>query len=165
MIYENEQKVYDILDLLEIEYIRYEHRAVYTIEEANQLDIHIEGQQCKNLFLRNRKGDAHYLVILDQEKHLDLKLLSKQIGTPSLSFASEERLNKYLSLKPGSVTPFGLINDTEREVKVLIDKDLTGASKISFHPNVNTATISISYKDFEKFIKWCGNKFDYIEIK
>lgn len=165
MINETEQKLYDTLNLLAIKYIRYEHAPVYTIEEANNLDIFISGKQCKNLFLRNRKGDVHYLVILDEAKRVDLKSLSKQIGTTSLSFASEERLHKYLGLKLGSVSPFGLINDIEREVIVLIDRDLIGSSIINFHPNVNTATISISYLDFEKFIKWHENKIYYIDIK
>lgn len=165
MINETEQKLYDTLNLLAIKYIRYEHAPVYTIEEANKLDISIPGQQCKNLFLRNRKGNAHYLVILDETKHVDLKLLSKQMETTSLSFASEERLYKYLGLKSGSVSPFGLINDIDREVIVLIDKDLIGADIINFHPNVNTATISVSYIDFERFIKWHENKFYYIDIK
>ena len=164
MLTEDEQKVYDVLDLLDIKYKRYEHKAVYTIEEANTLDIYIPGKLAKNLFLRNRKGDTHYLVIVDENKHVDLKLLSKQIGSTSLSFASEERLFKYLGLKPGSVTPFGLINDTERTVIVLIDRDLVGVSNISFHPNVNTATISIAYRDFEKFLKWNKNKFQYVDI-
>ncbi|MGF7060707.1 prolyl-tRNA synthetase associated domain-containing protein [Brassicibacter mesophilus] len=165
MINENEQKLYDILNTLKIEYSRYEHKPIYTIEEANQLDICIPGEHCKNLFIRNRKGDVHYLVLLDQDKKVDLKLLSKQIGCTSLSFASKERLYKYLGLEPGSVTPFGLINDTNKEVQILIDKDLVNASKISFHPNVNTATISISYIDLEKFIKWCGNKITPICIE
>lgn len=164
MITANEQKLYDILDLLEIKYIKYEHKPVYTIEEANQLDIYIPGQLCKNLFLRNRKGDIHYLLIIDEEKHVDLKLLSKQIGSTSLSFASEEGLFKYLELKPGSVSPFGLINDTERAVIVLIDRDLIDIGNINFHPNVNTATISISYKDFERFLGWHKNKFLYVDI-
>lgn len=162
MINLDEQKLYDILNLLEIKYIRYEHNPIYTIEEANKLNVNISGQQCKNLFLRNRKGDVHYLVVLDETKQVDLKLLSKQIESTSLSFSSEESLYKYLGLKPGSVSPFGIINDIEKNVIVLIDKDLVSASVISFHPNVNTATISVSYTDFEKFIKWHENKFYYI---
>lgn len=165
MITEDEQKLYDILDLLEIKYRRYEHKAVHTIEEANSLVIEIPGKLPKNLFLRNRRGDTHYLVIVDENKHVDLKLLSKQIGSTSLSFASEERLLKYLGLKPGSVTPFGLINDNERDVIVLIDRELAGAVSINFHPNVNTATISIAYENFEKFLVWNKNKYQYIDIK
>ncbi|GFP76152.1 Prolyl-tRNA editing protein ProX [Clostridium fungisolvens] len=164
MITEAEQKVYDILDSLEIKYDRYEHAAVYTIEEANKLDIHIPGQLCKNLFIRNRKGDTHYLVVLDETKQVGLKSLAKQIGSSSLSFASEERLFKYLGLKPGSVSPFGIINDNESEVIVLIDRDITNAAVVAFHPNINTVTIGISYLDFEKFIKWKKNKLFYVDI-
>lgn len=164
MINEHEQKVYDILKLLDINYKRYEHKPVYTVEEANELDICISGQHCKNLFLRNRKGDIHYLVILDDTKKVDLKSLSKQIGSSNLSFASEERLDKYLGLKPGSVTPFGIINDIESEVTVLVDKDLVKADIVNFHPNVNTATIGVSYKDLEKFIKWHKNKVEYVDL-
>ncbi|MBN7573659.1 prolyl-tRNA synthetase associated domain-containing protein [Clostridium sp. 2-1] len=160
----NEQKVYEILDLLCIKYTKYEHNPIYTVEEAKNLDIDIPGGHCKNLFIRNRKGDTHYLVVLDENKRVDLKALDKQIGSTRLSFASEERLYKYLKLTPGSVTPFGLINDSNREVIVLVDKDLANQDIVNFHPNVNTATIGISYKDFEKFILWRKNEFKYIEI-
>jgi Ala-tRNA(Pro) deacylase len=165
MIDANEQRLYDILNLLEIKYSRYEHKAIYTVEEANKLDICIPGAHCKNLFLRNRKGDVHYLVILADAKNVDLKFLSKQVESTNLSFASEERLFKYLHLTPGSVTPFGIIDDIESEVIVLIDKDLNNERVLTFHPNVNTATIGVSYEDFERFIKWHKNKFYYIDIQ
>ena len=164
MIEKNEQNVYDVLNSLEIKYVRYEHKPIYTVNEAKELDILISGGKCKNLFLRNEKGDTHYLVILDENKRVDLKLLAKQIGTKRLSFASEERLYKYLKLTPGSVTPFGIINDYNREVIVLIDSDLTDEKLVNFHPNVNTATIGISYMDFEKFIRWQENEFYCVEI-
>lgn len=92
MIEKNEQKLYDILNLLEIKYIRYEHKPIYTVAEAQELDISIKGGKCKNLFLRNGKGDTHFLVILEENKRADLKKLAKQIGVSSLSFASEDRL-------------------------------------------------------------------------
>lgn len=163
MIDEKEQKLYDILDQLKIKYIRYEHEAVYTVEEADKLKINIKGKLCKNLFLRNSKGDTHYLFVLEETKRADLKALSKQIGSTRLSFASEERLAKYLDLKKGSVTPFGIINDKESSVIILIDKDLVGDHLVNFHPNVNTATIGILYEDFEKFIRWHKNKFVYVK--
>lgn len=164
MISENEQKLYDVLNLLKIKYIRYEHKPIYTIEEANKLDICIPGQQCKNLFLRNRKGDVHYLVILDETKEVNLKFLAEQIGSTNLSFASQERLDKYLGLKPGSVSPFGIINDIERKVIILMDRDLANTNVINFHPNVNTTTISVSYADFERFINWHENKIYFVDI-
>lgn len=156
--------IYDVLDSLEIKYNKYEHEAIYTVEEANNLNICIPGEHCKNLFIRNSKGDVHYLVILKDAKKVDLKLIAKQVESTKLSFASEERLYRYLGLKPGSVTPFGLINDENSDVIVLIDKDLVNASILNFHPNVNTATIGVSYSDFEKFIKWHNNKFYYVDI-
>ncbi|WP_026888673.1 prolyl-tRNA synthetase associated domain-containing protein [Clostridium beijerinckii] len=160
----NEQRVYEILDLLGIKYTKYEHNAIYTVEEAKNLDIDIPGGHCKNLFIRNGKGDVHYLVVLDEDKRVDLKALAKQICSTHLSFASEERLFKYLKLTPGSVTPFGLINDSNNEVIVLIDKELANKDIVNFHPNVNTATIGVSYEDFEKFIVWHKNEFKYIDV-
>ncbi|GAA0731993.1 prolyl-tRNA synthetase associated domain-containing protein [Clostridium oceanicum] len=161
---ENEQKVYRVLNNLGIKYDKYEHEAVYTVDEAQKLNISMPGKHCKNLFLRNRKGKIHYLLIIDECKKADLKSLQKQIKSTNLSFASEERLNKYLCLKPGSVTPFGLINNEDKSVQVLIDRDLIGSDEIYFHPNVNTVTIGISYNDFEAFLKHTGNKFTYVSI-
>lgn len=164
MIETNEQKVYDVLNSLEIKYTKYEHKPIYTVDEAMKLDIFIPGRKCKNFFLRNGKGDAHYLLILDEEKKVNLKLLAKQIGSSRLSFASEQRLFKYLNLKPGSVSPFGIINDINKEVIVLIDIELIYEELVNFHPNVNTATIGISYTNFEKFIIWNKNTFYHVEI-
>jgi Ala-tRNA(Pro) deacylase len=163
MINTDERELYYILEQLKIKYIRYEHKPVYTVEEADNLDIDIPGQHCKNLFLRNKKGNIHYLIIADSEKQIDLKSLSKQIGSTGLSFASEERLYKHLGLKTGAVSPFGLINDIEKNVIVLIDKKLTDKSIVNFHPIVNTATIGVSYVDLERFIRWHENKFIYID--
>lgn len=164
MITENEQKVYDVLKKLDIEYVRFEHKPIYTVEESQGLGMSIEGQKCKNLFLRDNKGARHFLVVIDDYKRVDLKGLSTKIESTSLSFASESRLLKYLSLTPGCVGPFGLINDISKSVEVIIDKELDTTGKISFHPNVNTATISIDYRDFEKFLTSCGNKIRHIYV-
>lgn len=164
MILEKEQKVYDILNKLEIPYTKYEHEAVYTVEAANKYCGHIPGQHCKNIFVRNAKGNKHYLIIMDDIKKVDLKSISKQIESTPLSFASEERLNKYLGVEPGSVSAFGIINDTEKVVEVLLDKDFLNQEVISFHPNVNTATLTLNYSDFQRFLQECGNKVSYVEI-
>ena len=164
MIDKSEQNVYDILNLLKVKYHRYQHKPVYTVDEAKNLGISITGAICKNLFLRNGKGDIHYLVILDGNKKADLKFLAKQIGSSHLSFAAEASLYKYLKLTSGSVTPFGILNDVNHEVIILIDEDLTNEELVNFHPNVNTVTIGISYMDFEKFVKWHKNKFYYVRI-
>lgn len=158
-------KVLKTLEKLNIDYELYEHKAVYTVEEAEAIDVMIPGAHCKNLFLRNRKGNVHYLVIVDSQKRVDLKELSKKIGSTSLSLASAERLMKHLGVIPGSVTVFGLINDSENAVKVIVDSQLKSAETINFHPNVNTATVNITYKDFESFLEYLGKEVLYVDFE
>lgn len=161
---EKEQRVYGVLDELEIPYILYEHPPVFTVEEARQLDIPMEGCHCKNLFIRNRSGNRHYLVIVSEQKTVNLKMLAKQVSETTLSLASPERLEKYLGITPGSVGPFGLLYDTGRHVKILLDQDICTEGNICFHPNVNHATVSLCYRDFEGFLEWCGNSVMYVTI-
>ena len=161
---ENEKQVYEVLEQLKIPYTQYEHIPVYTIQQLDELNMDMKGKHCKNLFVRNDKGDKHYLIIISHEKRADLKSIAVQIGSSRLGFASEERLMKHLGLTPGAVTPFGLLNDKEKKVTVLVDEDLKNSIHICFHPNVNTATVSIMYDDLLKFIKWRGNEFRYIKI-
>ena len=111
MIDAKEQAVYDVLAELQIPFERHEHPPVFTVEEANQHWAGIDAAHCKNLFLRNKKGTIHYLVILEHRKQADLKRLVDRLGDDRLSFASPERLMTHLGLTPGSVSPFGLIND------------------------------------------------------
>jgi Ala-tRNA(Pro) deacylase len=164
MISENEKKVYDVLDELKISYTCVQHIPVYTIDEVDNLNLDMKGQHCKNLFTRNKQGNQHYLILVSHTKKADLKDVAHQIGCSRLSFASEERLMRHLGLTPGSVTPFGLLNDSAKHVKVLIDRDFKSCDYICFHPNVNTASVCISFKDFEKFLEWCGNSYQYITI-
>ena len=158
MIAENEKKLYDLLEQLDISYTRHEHPPVYTVEEAKQYWQGIEGAHAKNLFLRNNKGNQHYLIVLEESKTADLMGLSMKLAAGKLSFASERRLMDHLGLETGAVSPFGLINDTKKAVKVVIDRDLAKAELVNFHPNVNTATITLSYGDFEKYLNHCGNE-------
>ena len=144
--------VYAVLDALGITYERHEHPAVFTSEEAALHWGPIQGTQCKNLFLRNKKGDRHYLVVLEISKRADLKEIVKLVGDDRLSFGSPERLMAELGLTPGSVSPFGLINDPDGSVRVLIDQDLRGAERLIFHPNINTASVVVSWSDFERFL-------------
>lgn len=162
---EKEKRVYEVLDDLGISYNRHEHPPVYTVEEAEKQWTDIIGAHCKNLFLRNKKGNRHYLVILEASKAADLKSLNKLLGEDRLSFASEKRLMKYLDLETGAVSAFGLINDKENHVKVVIDEDLTKAEAVNFHPNVNTATVGISFPDFEKYLTWCKNTVRYLPFE
>lgn len=161
---ESEQKLYEVLKRLGISYIRHEHSPVFTVEEAEKHWENISGAHCKNLFLRNKKGNRHYLVILESSKQADIKALTKKLGEDRLSFASGERLVRYLGLETGAVSPFGLINDSKKEVQVVIDQDLKKEARINFHPNVNTATVGVDFKDFEKFLAWCGNSIHYLQF-
>ena len=163
MITEIEQRLYDALNDLRISYYRFEHAPVFTMEDLDKAGIG-EAMHCKNLFTRNRKGDEHYLIVTGSSKRVDLKSLSDQIGCTPLSFASEERLFRYLGLKAGAVSPFGLLNDRNKSVKVLIDRDLVGMNNLCVHPNVNTATIKISYNDLERFLSWSQHEARYVKI-
>lgn len=144
--------VYAALDALGIPYERHEHAAVFHAEDASKFWDPIRGVQCKNLFLRNKKGDRHYLVVLEISKRADLKEIVKLVGDDRLSFGSPERLMAELGLTPGSVSPFGLINDPDGSVRVLIDQDLKGAGRLIFHPNINTASVVVSWADLERFL-------------
>lgn len=161
---DTKQKVYDTLDEMGIGYRSYDHPPVFTVEEAEEYWADIEGVHVKNLFLRDKKGKRHILVVLRHEKGLDIKELEKKIGADRLSFASESRLETYLGLSKGSVSAFGLINDTERAVEVVIDSDILREERIGFHPNINTATLTISVEDFQKFLKAQGNKVEYVDL-
>jgi Ala-tRNA(Pro) deacylase len=160
-----EQQVYERLAALGIPYERHEHPAVATVEEAEKHWAGIDATHCKNLFLRNQKGTRHYLVILIHSKKADLRAVANQIGDGKLSFASPERLMTYLGVTPGSVSPLGLINDLEHHVSVCIDHDLKSAARISFHPNINTATIVISFLDFERFLGACMNPVRDVNVE
>ncbi|MCJ7589081.1 MAG: prolyl-tRNA synthetase associated domain-containing protein [Candidatus Aminicenantes bacterium] len=159
-----ERRVYEVLDALNIRYIRFEHPPVFTVEEAREHWKDVPGVHCKNLFLRNYKGNRHFLVVLEASKRADLKALSLKLGTDRVSFGSDERLRRCLGLTPGSVSPFGLINDAKKEVEVVLDEDLKQADSVCFHPNVNTSTLNLSYADFERFLGWTGHSFRFLNI-
>jgi Ala-tRNA(Pro) deacylase len=159
-----EQAVHDRLAALGIAFQRYEHPPVPTVEEADKHWAGIDAAHCKNLFLRNQKGNRHYLVIIAHTKRADLRAVATQIGDGKLSFASPERLMTYLGVTPGSVSPAGLINDREHHVRVFLDRDLKIAARISFHPNVNTATLTVTFTDFQRLLADCGNAVSYLNV-
>lgn len=159
-----EESVHVRLHELGIVFTRYEHPPVATVEAAEQYWRPIEATHCKNLFLRNQKGNRHYLVVLEHRKKADLRSVADQIGDGKLSFGSPERLMTHLGLTPGSVSPFGLINNRDHAVRVVIDRDLKAAERLSFHPNINTATLVIGGADFIRFLDACGNAVQYVNI-
>ena len=160
------EKVLSKLNELNCNYKEIEHAPVYTIEEMDALgnDFFEGAMICKNLFVRDQKGKRHFLVVLPEEKRAPLDVIANKIGSTRLSFASPERLMKYLKLTPGSVSPLAVINDEESVVEVVLDEDLKNQVKVGVHPCVNTATILLSMNDVEKYISSCGNKIKYIKI-
>ena len=156
--------VYEKLRTLGIPYDVYDHPAVFTAEEAATHWKTIPGRAVKNLFLRNKKGDRHYLVILGIQKQADLRRLVKVIGDDRLSFGSPERLMKYLGVSPGSVSPFGLIHDAAHAVQVIVDVDLKTAERLILHPNDNTASLTISGADFARFLEQQQNPVRWISV-
>lgn len=149
--------ILEVLNKLNIKYNMQEHKAVYTVEEMQDVFLDMEGIGCKNLFLKDAKKKL-FLYTLPEDKRADLKTLPEKINSKRLSFANENDLQTYLGLIPGAVTPLGIINDKEKKVTVVLDKELKN-NKVLIHPNRNTATISIKYDDLIKFIKYCGNYF------
>lgn len=147
-----------------IAFTRHDHPPVATVEEAMAHWAAIDATHCKNLFLRNQKGNRHYLVVLIASKKADLRAVADQIGDGKLSFASPERLMTHLGLTPGSVSPFGLINDRDRSVRVVLDRDFKDASRLAFHPNINTSTFTIASADFARFLEACGNPVQHVAI-
>lgn len=161
-----QEKVYEALDKLGIEYKVIHHEEVHTIEEMDALGIFTDGEVCKNLFLRNANGKTHYVVSMLKDKHPDIqKDIRTQLGCSRLSFGSDERLMKHMCLTPGAVGPFGILNDDDADVNVVLDSELkTVEGYIGFHPNDNTAFLWLKFDDLIKFIKSRGNDVYYINI-
>lgn len=164
MSFRGDPKVYQTLNNLNIPFDYYEHPPVPTVEEASKYWIDIDAAHCKNLFFRNHKGDRHYLVIFHYLQALNIRDLELRLKQGKLSFASHERMKRYLGLEPGSVSPFGLLHDTQKHVHVFIDKNLQLSQRISFHPNLNTASLVISTNNFIQYLSFTQNSFEFLEL-
>lgn len=147
-----------------IAYEMLEHEAVFNMEDMDKAGITAKGDVCKNLFLRDKNGKKHYLVVCPEEATVDLADLSTQLQSTKLSFASAERLEKYLNVVQGCVSPLGVINDQNHEVTVAFDKKLKGG-RMGIHPNDNTATVWVKSDELAKAIEAMGNKLVYIATK
>jgi len=158
------QKCLDFLDKHEIKYKLLQHKAVFTVEDVEALDIEIEGMGIKTLFLRDRKGKNFYLVAINDAKRIDLKKFAEEVGEKRLNFATEQNLEDYLQVKPGSISPMALINDPNHQVNFYIDKDLVETKKVALHPNLNTATLIMSREEFEKYLNLVIDNFNLVEI-
>ena len=157
-------RVYAELERLGIAFETYAHPPVFNSEDVDKYWRSIPATPVKNLFLRNKKGNREYLVILGVDKRADLRQLVKIIGDDRFSFGSPERLLQTLGVTPGSVSPFGLLHEGSGHVLVIIDADLRAAGQLIFHPNDNTASVTISFADLEKFLATRGNAVRYITV-
>ena len=149
--------LYALLDDLEISYKKYEHPPVFTCDEAYAALPDSPAVQTKNIFLRDKRGRRHLLLVTTCEKAVDIKRFAEQSGADRLSFASPERLMKYLGVEPGSVTVLGLMYDNANAVELYIDADVWATPEWRCHPLVNTATLVISRPDIEKFLARTGH--------
>ncbi len=150
---DKELRCYDILDRLGIEYFRVDHEHADTIEACHEVEKTLGANICKNLFLTNRQQTDFYLLLMPGDKPFKTKLLSKQINTARLSFASPEHMEKYLDITPGSVSVLGLMNDVEKKVSLVIDRDLLKDEYLGCHPCINSSTLKIKTDDvLNKFL-------------
>ena len=139
------------------------HPPVFTVEQAKALRGELPGGHVKNLFLRNKKG-AMWLVVAEEDRQIDLKALGEKIGAGRVSFGSPDRLMQYLGVLPGSVTPFGVINDKGLEVQVVLDKALLDHDPVNVHPLTNDRTTAISPKDLLAFLEATGHKPQILDL-
>lgn len=160
----NKEEIYQYLTEQNIPYEAIEHKAVFNMEEVNELNLPYPEWDAKNLFIRDDKKRNYYLITVRGDKRVNLKEFRRQHGLRALSFASEEELSSILGLIPGAVTPLGILNDAERRVHFYLDSEFIG-NKIGVHPNDNTATLWMQADDMMKLIREHGNEAEYTELK
>lgn len=158
------QKVFDRLDAYGIRYTHYEHPEVRTVEAASRYKRDDGSTACKNLLLRNRRGDRYYLVCLDAARRLDLHALAEALQQGRLSFASERELDERLGVAPGAVSPFGLLNDPTQQVRLLLDEHLSQVDAYSFHPNDSRSTIVIARTEFLRYLARTKQPYEFIRL-
>jgi Ala-tRNA(Pro) deacylase len=157
--------LFQFLDQLAISYQRHDHVAVYTSEQLRQVETPLQGISTKNLFLRDKKGTRHFLLVFDDTKTLSLKALATQLGTTTLSLGSPERLMAHLGVEPGAVSVLCLINDPDHKVELLVDQDVWQAEMLQTHPLINTATIALSLADVKRFLQAMGHSTRVLKIE
>lgn len=155
------QKIFDILDSLWVEYKNFEHNPVFTCEEA--LSVDLPWKKVKSLLLYNKKKTNYYMVVLEDYKKLDVKVLMDRFDERKLNFAREEYMLEKIWVLPGHVSPFALINNIDNDIKVIFDNNIKG-SLIGFHPWRNDNTVILNLPDVEKFLQKVGNTFEYLDL-
>ena len=161
---DKEIRTYDLLDSLGVEYDRVDHAPAMTMEDCKEVDEILESMVCKNLFLCNRQETAFYLLMIPDTKVFHTKDLSAQIGSARLSFAKPKYMEKFLDITPGSVSVLGLMNDTEHQVKLLIDEEVLDSEYFGCHPCINTSSLRMRTADLiEKVLPAMGH--DFVKVK
>ncbi len=155
------QKIFQILDELGIKYTNYEHLPVHSCADAKGIDV--PGKRVKSLLLRNKKATNFYMVVLGDNKQLEVNTVRYFFEDTKLSFASTERMMQKIGVEPGHVSPYALINNSEKDIKVLFDAELKGV-EIGFHPLQNDNTVVSNMDDIEKFLDHLGIEYFYTEL-
>lgn len=156
--------VYERLDALSIPYERYRHEAAFHMSDCAELDLQIGATTCKNYFLTTKSRKVYCLCLVPPDARLKTADLSKQAGTPRLSFADEEAMSALLRVYPGAVSPMGLMFDSENQVRLLIDRTLLLQEKLAFHPCDNTETVVLATRDFlQVFLPAVHHGYDLVD--
>ena len=160
-----EVRVYDLLDSLNIEYRQVDHEAAMTMEACAEIDKAMDTAMCKNLLLCNRQCTQFYLLLIPGDKPFKTSVLSKQIGSSRLSFASGEYMEEFLDITPGSLSVLGLMNDKDHRVTLLIDEEVLAGEYIGVHPCVNTSSLKLRTADLvEKIIPAMGHPMTVVTL-
>lgn len=155
------EQLFQLLEELSIETTLHKHRPVHTVAEGEDIWRTIPGVHCRNLFLRDHKKRM-YLVVAANKTQIDLKELKGQIGSGRLSFGSADRLQEFLGIQPGSVSPFCLVNDRGHNVSLVLDRAMMEAERVNYHPLDNSMTVGIAPKDLLRFFQHTGHKPQFI---
>lgn len=159
----NRDELFAFFEKQGIATVTFDHEPVFTVDEAKKVHDNVPGGHCKNLFCKDEKG-VLWLIVALEDARIDLKAAPAKIGSKRLTFGKPELLMEILGVEPGSVTPFGLINDAQIRTNVILDAAMMQHEKLNFHPLKNDATTTIGSADLLKFIKACGHNPRVVEV-
>lgn len=157
------EQLFTLLGELGITYKRHDHPPVFTVEESSAINADIAGTHCRNLYVRDKKK-KNFLIVAANDTNVDLKAVQERVGAGRFSFGSADRLWQFLGIRPGSVTPFTLINDPEHDVTVILDEYMMAQDMVNYHPLDNSMTISLTPADLLKFLDHTGHDPFILEL-
>ena len=159
------QSICRLLETLRIPYRMVEHPAAGAMEDLVAVEERLGVRICKNLFLCNRQKTVFYLLLIPADKRFKTSVVSKLIGSSRLSFGEEDKLYELLGVRPGSMTPLGLVFDEAHQVNLLIDREVLALEEIGMHPLVNTASIAMKTEDLMKvYFPFTGHEPQILDI-